>query len=137
MAVIVLNFGTKFLFRRGECKTRENSKFWKKGKIVISITKLLMRLKILNLFSRSRMMKRISPLESSREIYLARKISQNSKTVGADTFYEASQLGCSKSIFDATKVTYNTYSRAISGVSREIMKMDGRDNAEYQIWEIN
>ena len=42
------------------CKTRENSNFWKNGKIVISV-------KTRN-FSRSRMMKRISPLESSREI---------------------------------------------------------------------
>ena len=38
-------------------------------------------------------------------------------------------------IFDATKVTYNTYSCAICGMSREIMKMDGRDSAEYQIGE--
>ena len=38
-------------------------------------------------------------------------------------------------IFDASKVTYNTYSCAISGMSREMMKIDGRDNAEYQIWE--
>ena len=36
-------------------------------------------------------------------------------------------------IFGATKVTYNTYSCAISGMSREMMKMDGRDSAEYQI----
>ena len=50
-------------------------------------------------------------------------------------FYEASRFGCRKSIFDVTKVTYNTYSRAISGVSREIMKIDSRDSAEYQIWE--
>ena len=35
--VIVQNFGMKFLLRRGECKTRENSNFWKKGKIVISV----------------------------------------------------------------------------------------------------
>ena len=34
-----------------------------------------------------------------------------------------------------TKVTYNTYSCAISGMSREMMKMDGRDSAEYRIWE--
>ena len=40
-------------------------------------------------------------------------------------------------IFDATKVTYNTYSCAISGMSREMMKMDDRDGAEYQIWEKN
>ena len=58
--VIVQNFGTKFLLRRGECKTRENSNFWKKGKILISV-------KTRN-FSRSRMTKRISPLESSRKI---------------------------------------------------------------------
>ena len=38
-------------------------------------------------------------------------------------------------MFDATKVTFNTYSCAISGMSREMMKMDGRDSAEYQIWE--
>ena len=38
-------------------------------------------------------------------------------------------------IFDAPKVTYNMYSCAISGMSREIMKMDGRDSAECQNWE--
>ena len=38
--------------------------------------------------------------------------------------------------FDATKVTYSTYSCTISGMSREMMKMDGRDSAEYQIWEM-
>ena len=38
-------------------------------------------------------------------------------------------------IFDATKVTYNTYSCSISGMSREMMKMDGRDRAECQNWE--
>ena len=43
-----------------KCETPENSNFLKNGKIVISI-------KIRN-FSRSWMMKRISPLESSREI---------------------------------------------------------------------
>ena len=35
--VIVQNFGTKFILRRGECKTRENSNFLKKGKMVISV----------------------------------------------------------------------------------------------------
>ena len=44
----------------GECKTRENSNFLKNGKMVILV-------KIWN-FSRSRMMKRTSSLESSREI---------------------------------------------------------------------
>ena len=58
--VIVQNFGTKFHLRRGEYKTRENSNFRKKGKMVISV-------KIQN-FSRSRTAKRILPLESSREI---------------------------------------------------------------------
>ena len=38
-------------------------------------------------------------------------------------------------IFDARKITYNTYSCAISGMSREMMKMDGRDRAECQNWE--
>ena len=52
-----------------------------------------------------------------------------------DTFFEASRFGCRKTIFDATKVTYNTYSCAISGMSREMMKMDGRDSAECQNWE--
>ena len=58
--VCAWNFGTKLFLRRGECKTRENSNFRKKGKIVISV-------KIQN-FSRPRMTKRISPLESSYEI---------------------------------------------------------------------
>ena len=34
-----------------------------------------------------------------------------------------------------TKVTYNTYSCAISGMSREMIKMDGRDSAECKNWE--
>ena len=37
--------------------------------------------------------------------------------------------------FDETKVTYSTYSCTISGMSKEMMKMDGRESAEYQIWE--
>ena len=52
-------------------------------------------------------------------------------------FFEASYFGCRKTIFDATKVTYNMYSCAISDMSREMMKMDGRDSAEYQNWEKN
>ena len=76
------------------------------------------------------MVKRISPLESSREIQLARKISSNSETVGIYTFFEVSLFGCRKTNFDATKVTYNKYSCAISGMSREMMKMDCRDSAE-------
>ena len=35
--VCAWNFGTKFFLRRGECKTRENSNFLKKSKIVISV----------------------------------------------------------------------------------------------------
>ena len=69
------------------------------------------------------MMKRISPLESSRKIYLASKISSNSETYGIYTFFEASRFGCRRTNFDATKVTYDKYSCAISGMSREIMKM--------------
>ena len=57
--VIVQNFRMKFLLRRGECKTRENSNFLRKGKMVILVK--------IQKFSRSRMMKRTSPLESSRE----------------------------------------------------------------------
>ena len=80
------------------------------------------------------MTKRILPLESSREIYLARKISSNFETVGIYTFFEASQFGCRKTIFDITKVTYNMYSCAISGMCREMVEMDGRDRAECQNW---
>ena len=50
-------------------------------------------------------------------------------------FFEASRFRCRKMNFDATKVTYSMYSCTISGMSREMMKMDGRDSAEYQIWE--
>ena len=39
-------------------------------------------------------------------------------------------------VFDVTKVTYDTYSCAISGMSIEMMKMDDRDSAECQNWEI-
>ena len=58
--VCAWNFRTKFFLRMGECETPENSNFFKNGKLVISV-------KILNFF-RSRMTKRTSPLESSREI---------------------------------------------------------------------
>ena len=58
--MIVQNFGKKFLLRKGECKTQENFNFLKNGKNVISV-------KTGN-FSRSWMMKKISPLESSHEI---------------------------------------------------------------------
>ena len=35
--VCAWNFRTKFFLRRGKCKTRENSNFWNKGKIVILV----------------------------------------------------------------------------------------------------
>ena len=49
--------------------------------------------------------------------------------------FEASRFGGRKTIFDVKKVTYNTYSCVISGMNREIMKMDGRDSVECQNWE--
>ena len=49
-------------------------------------------------------------------------------------FFEALRFGCRKTVFDLTKVTYNKYSCTISGMSREMMKMDGRSSVEYQIW---
>ena len=39
-------------------------------------------------------------------------------------------------IFDVTKVTYNTHSCDIRDMSREMIKMDGRDGAEYQSWKM-
>ena len=54
-----------------------------------------------------------------------------------DTFSKASRFGCRKSIFDATEVTYNMYSCDITGMSREIMKIDGRNSAECQNLEKN
>ena len=50
-------------------------------------------------------------------------------------FFEVLHFGCRKTIFDVMKVTYNTYLGAISDMSREMMKMDGRDRAECQKWE--
>ena len=49
-------------------------------------------------------------------------------------FFEASRFGCRKTVFDVTKATYSLYSCTISGMSREMMKMDSRDSAKYQIW---
>ena len=59
--VCVWNFGTKLFLRKGECDTPENSNFLKNDKIIISVKKI-------QKFSRSRMTKLISPLESSRKI---------------------------------------------------------------------
>ena len=49
-------------------------------------------------------------------------------------FFEASRFGCRKTIFDATKVTYDMYSCAISRMSREMMNMNGRNSADCQNW---
>ena len=38
-------------------------------------------------------------------------------------------------IFDVKKITYNMYSYAICGISKEMMKMDDRDSVECQNWE--
>ena len=38
-------------------------------------------------------------------------------------------------IFVATKVIYDTYSGTISGMSREMVEMDGQNSAECQNWE--
>ena len=38
-------------------------------------------------------------------------------------------------IFIATKVIYDTYSGTISGMSREMVEMDGRNSTECQNWE--
>ena len=40
-----------------------------------------------------------------------------------------------KNDFRCMKVTYNMYSCAISGMSREMIKMEGQDSAECQNWE--
>ena len=77
-------------------------------------------------------MKRILQLESSREIWLPRRISSNFETVRVDTFFEASSIGCRKTIFVMTKVTYNMYSCDTCCMSREMMRMDDLDNAKWQ-----
>ena len=51
-------------------------------------------------------------------------------------FYEASRFGCRRTNFDVTKVTYNKYSCVMSGMSREMLKMDGRDSTKCQNWEM-
>ena len=49
-------------------------------------------------------------------------------------FFETSLFGCRKPIFDAMKSTNSMYSCTISGMSREMMKMDDRGSAEYRFW---
>ena len=53
------NFGDEILLRGEECKTREKFNFSENGKNVISVEN--------QKFSRSRMTKRIAPLNSSHE----------------------------------------------------------------------
>ena len=72
--VCAWNFGTKFFLRKGECETVRKSNFLEKGQ------NRNFGKKIRN-FSRSRMTKRTSPLESSHEIQLTRQFSSNSETV--------------------------------------------------------
>ena len=95
--VYAWNFGTKFFLRRGECKTRENSNFLKKGKIVISV-------KIRN-FYRSRMTKRTFSLKSSHEIELPRRISLDSEVVGISRF---SRRGVSDDTWQGKMIPYGT-----------------------------
>ena len=76
------------------------------------------------------MTKQISSLESSCEIYLARRISSNYETVGICMFFEASSFGCRKTTCDMTKVTYNMYSCDTCFMSRKMMEMEGRDSAK-------
>ena len=47
-------------------------------------------------------------------------------------FFEAPDIGCRKTTSDVTKVTYNMYSCDTCCMSREMMKMDGRDIAKCQ-----
>ena len=49
-------------------------------------------------------------------------------------FYEASWFECRKMIFVVTKVIYDMYSCTMSGMSREMVEMDGRNSAECQFW---
>ena len=55
-----VEFRDGILLRGGECETPKNPDFLRKDKMVISVK--------IQKFSRSRMTKRTSPLESSREI---------------------------------------------------------------------
>ena len=67
-----------FFMGASPCETPRKSNFLKNCKMVISV-------KTRN-FSRSRMTKRTTPLESSREIKLPRRISSNFETVGISRF---------------------------------------------------
>ena len=77
-------------------------------------------------------MKWISPLESSRKIKLPHRILSNSEIVEICTFFEVSSIECHKTKCEVTKVTYNMYSCDTCYMSREMMKMDGRESAKCQ-----
>ena len=72
----------------GHVKPRENLIFLKKGKTVISV-------KTQN-FSRSRMTKRTSPLESSREILVTTSNFVEFRDSRNFSFFEAPSVGCRK-----------------------------------------
>ena len=95
--VCAWNFGTKFFLRRGECKTRENSNFLKKSKMVISAENPE--------FSRSRMTKWTFPLKSSHDIELPRRISLDSEVVGISRF---SRRGVSDDTWQGKDMPYGT-----------------------------
>ena len=79
------------------CKTRENSNFLKKGKILIS--------EKIQKFSRSRMTKRTFPLKSSHEIELPRQILLDSEVVGISRF---SRRGVSDDTWQGKGMPYGT-----------------------------
>ena len=78
-------------------KTRENSNFLKKGKIVILIK--------IRIFSRSRMTKRTFPFKSSREIELPCRISLDSEVVGISRF---SRRGVSDDTWQGKEMSHGT-----------------------------
>ena len=56
----------------------------------------------------------------------------NSETIRICTFFETPSIECLKTICDVTKVTYNMYSCDISYLSREMIKMEGRNSVKCQ-----
>ena len=73
-----MKFWDEILLKGGECETLRKSNFLKNGKMVILV-------KIQN-FSRSRMIKRTLPLQSSHEILLPCQLSLNSEIVEISCF---------------------------------------------------
>ena len=47
-------------------------------------------------------------------------------------FFEAPSIGCRKTTFDVTKVTYNKYSCDTCCMSRVMIEMDSRDSVKCQ-----